>query len=301
MASESPPPIPPSGPPAAPAGASPWAEDGGVEVRYDGPVAILALARPPGNGWTPALGRRFYAEFDRLASEPHVRAVVVTGDGPDFCVGGDGSSLNNVADAASYEAISARPDYWMPMAVGKPVIAAVNGACFGVGMQLALFCDVRIAAASAKFSTAFVRRGLIAELGMTWVLPRMVGLGVANDLLLSGRVVRPDEALRLGLVNQVVADEDVVSAAVDYGRTLAEKCSPAAMAVVKRQTYVDLTSELVPAITRSDEYMRQALHSADFAEGVRSWREERPARFAPLPAELARYALPGTDLPVAAR
>ncbi|WP_408633105.1 enoyl-CoA hydratase-related protein [Mycobacterium hippophais] len=261
-------------------------------VVADG-VATVTLNRPPGNGWTPALGEEFFAALDRLAVDPQVRVLVVTGAGPDFCVGADGGSLDNVADNGSYTIKKTRPVYWKAMTIGKPVIAAVNGACFGVGMQLALLCDIRFAATSTKFATAFVRRGLVAELGMTWVLPRLVGVGIANDLLLSGRLVRSAEAAELGLVNRVVADADLLSAATAYATDLAAKCSPAAMAMVKQQTYTDLSSTLPGSVARSDAYMQAALASADFAEGVRSWREKRPPEFPGLDPALSVFDLPG--------
>ncbi|MBL7487266.1 enoyl-CoA hydratase/isomerase family protein [Frankia sp. AgB1.9] len=258
-------------------------------------VATVSLARPPGNGWTPALGRMFFAALDQLATDPAVRALVVTGAGPDFCVGADGGGLDNMADAGSYEIDAARPTYWAAMTIAKPVVAAVNGACFGVGMQLALFCDVRFAGSSTKFATAFVRRGLIAELGMSWLLPRIVGLGIANDLLLSGRLVRAAEAERLGLVNRVVEDGELLAAAQDYAAGLAATCSPAAMGVVKRQTYTDLTATLPAAVSRADAWMEEALASPDFAEGVRSWRERRPPAFGGLDPAHARFTLPEAD------
>jgi enoyl-CoA hydratase/carnithine racemase len=274
---------------------SPWAADGDVLVTVADRVATVALARPPGNAWTPGLGVAFFAALQRLAGDPEVRAIVVTGDGPSFCTGADGGGMDNIASDGGYQVSAARPAYWMAMTIGKPVIAAVNGACFGVGMQLALLCDVRIAGSSAKLATAFARRGLIAELGMTWLLPRMVGLGVANDLLLSGRLVRAPEALRLGLVTEVAEDAELLATARRYAGQLAASCSPAAMAVIKRQVYTDLTSTLPAAVARGDAYMEAAMASADFAEGIRSWRERRPPAFPPLDPALARFPLPGED------
>ncbi len=271
---------------------TPWSKDGTVGLEVADGVATVTLNRPPGNAWTPALGERYFEIIDELALDTRVRAIVVTGAGADFCVGADGGGLEKVADQGSYQIGADRPTYWRTMEVGKPVIAAINGACFGIGLALGLLCDVRFVSSSAKFSTSFVRRGLTAELGMPWLLPRIVGVGAAADLLLSGRVVRAPEALSLGLANRVVDPEELVANAQSYAAELAEKCSPAAMAVVKRQLYADLTSSLPSAVGRGDRYMESAMASEDFAEGVRSWQERRLPEFPPLDPALATFELP---------
>src|SRR5581483_2590633 len=124
-----------------------------------------------------------------------------------------------------------------PLSIRKPIIAAVNGACAGLGLVMALMCDLRFASEEAKFTTAFVRRGLIAEHGISWMLPRLVGPARALDLLISGRVVLGTEAADLGLVNWAVPADSVVERAVSYARELADQCSPASMAVIKQQVY----------------------------------------------------------------
>jgi enoyl-CoA hydratase/carnithine racemase len=274
---------------------SPWSDDGGVDLVVEAGVATLTLNRPPGNAWTPALGVELFEKIDGLASDTDVRALVLTGAGDDFCTGADGNALDNIASDGEFEISATRPKYWMAMSIGKPVVAAVNGACFGVGMQLALFCDVRFAGTGTKFSTAFVRRGLVPELGMAWLLPRLVGLGSATDLLLSGRLVRAAEAGELGLVNRVVDDDQLLDAAADYARQLAERCSPASMATVKWLLAQDQVSTLPEAVERADARMEAALVSDDFAEGVRSWQEKRAPAFSPLDPALAHFPLPGEE------
>lgn len=272
---------------------SPWAANGSVDVDIADGVATVTLNRQPGNGWTPLIGRRFFAVLEELSGNLDVRAIVVTGAGRDFCVGGDSDSLSNVADGESFQIAAVKPQYWMTLTMGKPVIAAVNGAAFGAGMSIALLCDVRFAGESTKFATAFVRRGLSAELGITWTLPRLVGTGVANDLLLSGRLVRPAEALQIGLVNRVVPDDELLTAAVAYATELAAKCSPNAMAVVKRQLNTDLGSTLPESINRGYDDMQEALASADFTEGMRSWRDKRAPEFGRLDPDKERFQIPG--------
>jgi enoyl-CoA hydratase/carnithine racemase len=168
--------------------------------------------------------------------------------------------------------------------IPKPIIGAVNGACAGYGLVIALMCDIRFAAAGAKFTSAFVRRGLIAEYGISWLLPRLTGVARALDILLSGRVLLAEEAGEMGLVNRVVAPESVVADAQAYARELAENCSPASMAVIKRQVYGHLDAELGVALEDALRLMERSLTTDDFREGVASYVEQRRPRFGPLPA-----------------
>jgi enoyl-CoA hydratase/carnithine racemase len=169
-----------------------------------------------------------------------------------------------------------------PLGVPKPILAAINGACAGLGLVFALMCDLRFAAAGAKLTTAFARRGLIAEHGISWMLPRLVGPARALDLLLSGRVVLGEEAAALGLVNNAVADDRVLDETVAYARMLARESSPASMAAMKRQVYADYERGLEPALTEANRLMFESFTRPDFAEGVRSFIERRSPEFAPL-------------------
>lgn len=246
-------------------------------------VATITLNRPDRlNAWTPELGARFFEALDRAAGDPDVRAIVVTGAGRGFCAGADIQYLEDVGggDAVVGGDPSHHPAHILE--VPKPVVAAVNGACAGLGLVLALACDVRFAAAGAKFTSAFARRGLIAEYGSSWLLPRLVGQANALDVLLSGRVFPAEEALQMGLVNWVLAQEAVVSGAVAYANDLARNCSPASMAAIKRQVYRHADSDLRTALEESRRLMEESLTGDDFREGVASFVEQRPPRFRPL-------------------
>ena len=166
--------------------------------------------------------------------------------------------------------------------IPKVVVAAVNGACAGVGLVQALCCDVRFAAAGAKWTTAFSRRGLVAEYGLAWLLPRLVGTSRALDLLMSGRVFTSEEAADLGLVSRVVPAADVLAEAKAYARHLAASCSPASMAVMKRQVYDAWELPLAEALTQANQLMVQSLAGPDFVEGVQSYVDRRPPAFSPL-------------------
>lgn len=258
-----------------------------VLSRHDDGVLLLTLNRPErGNAWNAAISRAYFGLLEDAARDPAVRAIVVTGAGKAFCTGGDGEKLAEAARLGESRLTAPLP-YWTPLRIGKPIIAAVNGACFGIGMQQALCCDLRFAADDAKFATAYARRGLVAEFGMSWLLPRLVGTGHAMDLLLSARLVRAPEALAMGLVNRVVPGDALLDEAMAYARSLAAQCSPRAMRAIKRQCWQDLMSDFSASYARSEAMLAEASAQEDFREGIRSWQESRPPAFPPLAAELA--------------
>ncbi len=172
-----------------------------------------------------------------------------------------------------------RPDprpHFHARTIPKPVVAAVNGACAGLGLVHALMCDLRFAAADAKFTTAFARRGLVAEHGISWLLPRLVGPSRALDLLMSARVVLGEEAGAMGLVDRVVAREEVVGEALAYARDLAAKCSPTSMAVMKRQIWAALEQSAADALDEANSLMLESFGRQDFTEGVPELRGAPP-------------------------
>jgi enoyl-CoA hydratase/carnithine racemase len=248
-------------------------------------VAVLTLNRPDRfNAWTRELERTYFGALDDCVADDDVRVIVVTGAGRGFCAGADMGELEAMGsgDFDPGEAEHERRPQTFPLTVPKPIVAAVNGACAGIGLVQALMCDVRFAAAGAKFTTAFARRGLIAEHGIAWLLPRLVGPARALDLLMSGRVALAEEAAEMGLVNRVVAPDALLDETLAYARDLAVNCSPTSMATMKRQVYAALDQPLGEALAEADRLMLESFGRQDFAEGVASFVERRPPRFAPV-------------------
>jgi enoyl-CoA hydratase/carnithine racemase len=260
------------------------------DVRDSG-VAVLTLNRPERmNGWGGGLATMFYERLDDAEADPDVRAVVLTGSGRAFCAGADMGDLTTITNATTdgdtdvNTLVGARHPHFL-MTMRKPVIAAINGACAGMGLTMALVCDVRFAAEGAKFTTSFARRGLIAEYGISWILPRVVGWGTALDLLLSGRVFFADEAAELGLVKEVVPPEDLLPRAIAYAEDIAANCAPNSLAVIKQQVYADTMRDVFEASEVAEKLMHESMGRPDFIEGITSFFEKRPPNFPPLKGE----------------
>ena len=261
--------------------------DQAVLSEVDGGIMTITLNRPDkGNAWNGPMARGYFNLLEQAAYFDDVRAIIVTGAGKAFCTGGDGEKLQAVAETGDIKSAAAQP-YWFPLSIGKPIIAAINGACFGIGLQQALVCDIRFASEDAKFSTAYARRGLVAEMGMSWLLPRLVGTGHATDLLLSARLVRAAEAERMWLVNRVVPAADLLTEARAYARQLVDNCSPFSMRTIKQQVFQDLTRPFLESFANSEAMLDAAFLAPDFKEGMASWQEGRPPTFPPLPDNLA--------------
>jgi enoyl-CoA hydratase/carnithine racemase len=256
-------------------------------------VAVLTFNRPDRlNAWTPELQTRYFDLLEECASRSDVRAIILTGAGRGFCAGADMQGLEEIAGGDGERQAGAPDSRPVTFALGipKPVIAAINGPCAGIGLVHAVMCDMRFAAAGAKMTTAFARRGLVAEHGLSWMLPRLVGPAGALDLLLSGRVVLGAEAAELGLVNRAVDDDRVLEETLDYARMLATECSPASMAAMKRQVYADYEHTLAESLDEANRLMAESFSRPDFAEGVQSFVERRSPDFAPLGSEAVSAA-----------
>jgi enoyl-CoA hydratase/carnithine racemase len=264
-----------------------------------GGVATITLNRPDKlNAWTGTMDREVRSAMSAAEADDGVRAIVLTGAGKGFCAGADMSLLEGLASAeglprAGEHALAhhaageskqgVRPDFqrkysYFP-SLRKPVIGAINGHAVGLGLILTLYCDVRLASAEAKFGTAFAKRGLIAEFGVAWMLPRLIGPGNALDLLLSARVFGAEEALRMGLVQRVYPAETFRESVQAYAEELATQVSPRSMAVIKQQVYNAMFQTLEEATASAEQAMMESLKSDDFKEGVAHFMEKRAPAF----------------------
>jgi len=266
-----------------------------ILYEVEDPIATVTLNRPERlNAWTDRMGDELRHAVARAEGDPAVVAIVITGGGRGFCAGADLKGLEAIsvgerqresapglgADPGDPEVgPSFRGPYTYLMSVRKPVIAAINGPCAGMAVPIALCADLRFASERAVFTTAFVQRGLIAEWGISWLLPRLVGTAHAMDLILSGRRIDAAEAARIGLVNRVLPHDGLLPHVRDYVGQLAERCSPASMRVMKRQLYQDLTKTLEDAHQVAVRKMVASFDRPDFKEGVASFLEGRKPSF----------------------
>ncbi len=268
-------------------------------TRYEiveGGVAVITLSRPKRrNAWTG----RMHTEYRWLLSEADadkaVRVIVVTGDpeGQAFCAGADLGALEGHSEKGRYDPGTsddiARPGFGVDpnfdaafayhFGVGKPIIAAINGAAAGIGLVLAAFADLRFAVKGAKFTAAHGRFNFPAEFGLSWVLPRIVGLAHANDILLSSRTFTSDEADRMGFLNRLVEAEDLMSTAMDYARAMAANVAPGSARETKRQIYRDLHRDAAAAVGEAERLLETMIKAPDYKEGVKAWMEKRPAQW----------------------
>lgn len=266
------------------------------EITYavEDPVATITLNRPQAlNAWTMTMAVEVRHAAYRAERDPAVVGIVITGAGRAFCAGADMNMLQGIGSGnrpeADSEPLDAKPaealppdfdgEYTWLLALKKPVVAAINGPIAGMAVPIALCCDVRFMAADAPLLTAFSQRGLVAEWGIAWLLPRMVGTGHALDLLFSSRRVTGEEAAAMGLVNKALPADEVLPHSVRYVQELAEKCSPTSLSIMKRQVYEQLTAPLGPSEKDARRLMLESFGRPDFKEGVSSFLEKRPPRF----------------------
>jgi len=268
-----------------------------ILYEVDDPVATITLNRPQQlNAWTPTMEVEVRHAVGRAAEDPAVVGIVITGAGRGFCAGADLTTLSSISDGTIGQAAAPmggadvpfpgdassedlRGTYTYLLSVPKPIIAAINGPIAGMGVPIALCCDLRFMADEAVLTTSFAERGLIAEWGIGWLLPRLVGSAHALDLLFSARKIRGPEAAQLGVVNRSMPVAEVLPAARAYIAELASRCSPTSLAIMKRQVYRQLHAGLGPAEREAQALMVESFGRPDFAEGVQAFLQKRPPRF----------------------
>jgi enoyl-CoA hydratase/carnithine racemase len=256
-------------------------------------VAVVRLNRPDRlNAWRSQMDTEVRAAMRQAADDPAVRVIILTGAGRGFCAGADMTTLQGIqsGDGAGAPAAppppfdaEAREDFkklysWLP-SVPKPILCAINGACAGLGLVLSLYADIRFASDAAKFTTAFSRRGLIAEHGVSWLLPRLVGFANAADLLYSARVITAADALAMGLVSRVIPAAEFEAEVMAYATMLATEVSPRSLREMKRELWNAQFQSLGEAIESANADMPASFVSEDFREGVAHFLEKRPPRF----------------------
>lgn len=276
------------------------------EILYDVSegIATITLNRPDRlNAYTATMSAEVKRAMADATADDAVRVIVLTGEGRGFCAGADMDTLQGI-DGSTGETVSAeerekakndrsdfqsdlgpsladqfRGEFGYMFECPKPIIGAINGPIAGIGLVMAMFCDVRIAADEAKFTTAFSQRGLIAEYGISWLLPRLIGSANALDILMSARKFTGEEAARLGLVNRSVPGNALMGEVRDYAKNIAETVSPRSMTVMKRQVYQALFEDFNSSLERADKEMVASFSSDDFKEGVSHFVEKRAPNF----------------------
>ncbi len=267
------------------------------EVLYqvDEPAATITLNRPDRlNAWTNRMALEMKHAVAQAEADERVVAIVLTGAGRGFCSGADLRGLSAIsagtrkrvevgdlaADPGDPEMDPGyRETYTYLTSVRKPIIAAINGPCAGMAVPISLCCDLRYASERAVFTVAFPRRGLVAEWGVSWFLPRLVGTAHALDLILSGRKIDAREAERIGLVNRTLPHDELLEHVYEYIGELAQTCSPTSLQIAKRQVYEALHEPLSAAHEKAVRLMVESFSRPDFQEGVQSFLERRPPRF----------------------
>ncbi len=265
-----------------------------TKLTIEDGVGLITLNRPERmNAWTGRMHTEYRHCLSELDADDAVGVIVVTGAGRGFCVGGDAQALSGHVEKGGYDpgtpAALAMPGYGVDerfdasfayqFGLSKPILAAMNGSAAGVGLALACFTDLRFAAAGAKFTTAHGKLNLPAEYGLSWLLPRMLGLTRANELLLSSRVFTAQEALDLGLVNEVHPADEVLPRTLAYAHNLMKTVSPNALRQTRWQIYRDLQQDVAAAVRASESLLDEMMREPDYAEGVKAFLDKRPPRW----------------------
>ena len=257
-------------------------------------IATITLNRPERmNAWTGRMHTEYRWLLQQMEDDSDVRVIIVTGAGRSFCVGADFKALEGHVKKGGYDAgtpdsiakpgFGIRPEFDASFAyhfgLTKPIIAAINGPAAGVGLVLACYADIRFAVPGAKLTTAHGKLNLPAEYGLSWLLPRIIGLGHANDLLFTSRIFLTDEAERLGLVNRIVDNEMLLTEVTEYARLMKDTVSPASLRTTKRQIYTDLHRGVRQSVEESERLLEDMMKQQDYVEGVNAFIQKRPPKW----------------------
>jgi enoyl-CoA hydratase/carnithine racemase len=265
-----------------------------INYAVEDRIATITLDRPHRlNAWTGRMHTEYRWCIAQAEDNSEVRAIVVTGAGRGFCAGADSQALEGHVEKGGYDSgireplanpgYGVRPEFDTNFAfhfgLSKPVIAAINGPAAGVGLVLACFADIRFAVPGAKLTTAHGRLGLPAEFGLSWLLPRLIGLSRAQELLLSSRVFLTEEAAEIGLVHRLVEPDQLLPAVYEYARTFTHALAPSSLRVTRHQVYTDLHRDVGSAVAESEVLLNEMTTSSDYREGVRALLEKREPNF----------------------
>jgi enoyl-CoA hydratase/carnithine racemase len=264
-----------------------------IAYEVSNQVATVTLNRPDKlNAWTQKMEEEVTEAIRAASSDDQVRVIILTGAGKGFCAGADMSLLSAISQESSPRSEflfdmkvegAVRADFqkkhaWL-LTVPKPIIAAINGPAVGLGFVVPLYCDFRFASEKARFSVIFSKRGLVAEYGLAWMLPRLVGVSNAVELMYTSKLFDAQEALRIGLVSRVLPEENFLGAVQEFARELASTVSPRSLRVMKQQIYTGLLQNLGEAFDLAIEEMKGSFGTEDFKEGVAHFLEKRPSAF----------------------
>jgi enoyl-CoA hydratase/carnithine racemase len=268
-----------------------------TEIIYDVDegIATVTLNRPEKlNAWTPTMEREYRHALSDAEGRDEVKVIIVTGAGRGFCAGADMATLSNLSSGKRTGGATTEPEaspgknnpredfskrYSFVPAIGKPIIGAINGAAVGLGLIQTLYYDLRFASENAKIGTIFAQKGLVAEHGVSWLLPRIVGMGHAMDLILSGRIILAREAESMGLVNKVYPADELMDRVREYAKMLIATSSPRSHREMKREVWNAQFQDLGSSIEEANKDMVESFTCADFKEGVQSYLEKRPPQF----------------------
>lgn len=261
-----------------------------VLYTIDNQIATITLNRPHRmNAWTGRMHTEYRYVLEQANEDADVRAIVVTGSGRGFCVGADNQALEGHVEKGGYDpgtpdklaepGMGVRPEFDASFAyhfgLTKPVIAAINGPAAGVGLVLACYADIRFAVPDVKFTTAHGKLNFPAEYGLSWLLPRMIGLTSANDLLLTSRIFTSNEAFEMGMINRLIEPDQLMPETMSYVTNMIETVSPGSLRETKLQIYSDLHRDAASAVKDSEQILERMSREADYKEGVEAYLQKR--------------------------